>query len=334
MASIIGLDVGGANIKAAHSGGQAISHPFQLWKNPNELGGALKCLLDGFPPAGHLAVTMTGELCDCFASKRDGVVFILDCIDQVSGGMPVRVWRNDGAWTSIAEAVSDPLPVASANWLASATFLGRFVPKGPGLVMDIGSTTTDLTGLVDGFPVPVGRTDVERLMAHELIYTGVKRTPVCALLGEGGAAEFFATAQDVYTLLGFLPENPDDVQTADGRPATLTHSYQRLIRMKCADSETMSFAEARELAQTVSETQITRILNGISHVVDKLPQSPGRVLVAGSGEFLGELAVSQHPIIRTWEIIRVSQIMDPSRSECLCAWAVANLALDDSAKTH
>ena len=91
-------------------------------------------------------------------------------------------------------------------------------------MIDIGSTTCDLIPLVDGQPVTIGKTDPNRMINGELIYTGVQRAPVCAvaqLVPWRGrkcplAHEVFATMWDVYLTLGDLPEEP--IEHAHGRP--------------------------------------------------------------------------------------------------------------------
>src|SRR5947209_8555190 len=113
--SVVGLDVGGANLKAAHSGGSARARPFALWKAPAALPDALRELLRDWLPYDLLAVTMTGELCDCFATKREGVRAILHAVSAVAGQAPVRVWRNDGRLVDLDAARADPLPAAAAN---------------------------------------------------------------------------------------------------------------------------------------------------------------------------------------------------------------------------
>src|SRR5262249_47274816 len=162
--------------KGAHSNGTACLQPFELWKHPGELPTALSNLLQEMPAFDHLAVTMTGELCDCFATRRQGVNAILDAVETVAPSTSVRVWRNDGRLVNAATARTAPLRVAAANWLALAVFGGRYAPKGPAALVDIGSTTTDVVPLHDGRPVPRGRTDRERLRCQELVYTGVRRT--------------------------------------------------------------------------------------------------------------------------------------------------------------
>src|SRR5436309_2230449 len=151
---VLGLDIGGANLKAAHSCGAARVKPFELWRQRAALPGALHALIDGLPPWDRLAVTMTGELCDCFETKREGVGAILDAAEKVADGKPVQVWLTDGRFVDLAEARRTPLLAAASNWLALATFAGRYALRGPAVLIDIGSTTTDIVPLLDGRPVP------------------------------------------------------------------------------------------------------------------------------------------------------------------------------------
>ena len=76
-----------------------------------------------------------------------------------------------------------------------ATLVGRLFPLGPVMLLDIGTTTTDIVPILNGRPDPRGHTDFDRLHVGELVYTGWRRTPVCALL-HGLAAEVFATTHD------------------------------------------------------------------------------------------------------------------------------------------
>src|SRR5689334_5726533 len=154
MTPVLGLDIGGANLKAAHTNGIARSRPFALWKRPHDLAAVLRDLIADFPPARHVAVTMTGELCDCFATRREGVRHILDAVAAVVARDTVSVYRTDGRFSDWHEACAEPLSVAASNWLALASFAGRFAATGSALLVDIGSTTSDLIPLRDGVPVP------------------------------------------------------------------------------------------------------------------------------------------------------------------------------------
>jgi probable H4MPT-linked C1 transfer pathway protein len=283
---VLGLDVGGANLKAAHSDSAAHTVPFALWRNPAGLADALRALLAQLPAADRLAVTMTGELCDCFESKRQGVSAILDAVAAASP-LPLRVWGTDGRFTDPETARAQPLRMASANWLALATFAGRHVLQGPALLLDIGSTTTDIVPLRDGGPTPIGRTDPERMRSGELVYRGVRRTPLC-VLSDVAAAELFATTQDVFLALGTTPEDPSDRDTADGRPATRAAAHARLARMLCADLESTSEKERLDLAGYFAFRLTEALARAVRHVAQRyfLDDKPSAAVVSGSGEFL------------------------------------------------
>jgi probable H4MPT-linked C1 transfer pathway protein len=328
MTAVLGLDIGGANLKAAHSDGRAQSVPFALWKDPSGLPDALRRLIAEMPPADVLAVTMTGELCDCFRSKRQGVLAILDAVAAAAGQTPVRVWRNDGRFVDPATARATPLQVAAANWLALATFAGRYAPKGPALLIDIGSTTTDIIPLLDGRPVPKGRSDPERLRSSELVYAGVRRTPLCAVLGGQGAAELFATTLDAYLLLGTIPEDPADQNTADGRPATRAAAEARLARMLCADLETSTADERRRLAERVLLRQVMALEFAFKTVAARLPALPQTVLLAGVGEFLAKATLEHQKDIPPCHAVVLSTTLGPAISRAACAYAVAMLAAE------
>ena len=77
---ILGWDVGGANLKAARiedgsqSGATVIERPFPLWRERHGLPAILAGTAERLGGARNMAVTMTAELADCFATKREGVV--------------------------------------------------------------------------------------------------------------------------------------------------------------------------------------------------------------------------------------------------------------------
>ncbi|GIT28855.1 MAG: hypothetical protein Ct9H300mP1_09010 [Planctomycetaceae bacterium] len=161
---------------------------------------------------------------------------------------------------SVADAVEIPRLVAAANWHALATFAGRLASDGHAVLLDVGTTTTDIIPLTEGVPVPSGLTDRERLECGELVYTGVVRSPVCSIVSRltvGGrpvevAAELFATTGDVYLLTGDRDENPGDLDTANGEPATRTAAAGRLARMICCDTTELDDGELMEMATEIA----------------------------------------------------------------------------------
>jgi probable H4MPT-linked C1 transfer pathway protein len=184
------------------------------------------------------AVTMTGELVDCFAGRDDGVAQILQAIEQILPPSPCFVFvgtRGLLATTTITPA--DYGVIASANWLASAQFAAQKLPCG--LFVDIGSTTTDILLFDNGAVLAEGYSDYQRLVSQELVYMGIIRTAVMAVVqtvrdnGQdvGVMAEYFATMADVYRLTGELNEAHDQTDTADGAEKTVLASAKRLARL-------------------------------------------------------------------------------------------------------
>jgi len=326
----IGLDIGGANLKFATASGWAASRPFELWKQPERLADQLAQLATELPADVPVGVTMTGELCDCFATKRDGVRQILAAVGRVFHPPLVRVWSTSGELLSLDDAAERPRAVAAANWHALASFTCRFAPKDCALVIDIGSTTTDIIPLVTGKPVPVGLTDRDRLMSAELVYTGARRTPVCAILGTEVAAELFATTQDVYLRLGMTPEEPANHSTADGRAATVEGAHARLSRMLGGDAEDTTQEATYALAQKAFERQRAVIAEAIRLVARRLSQPPRTIIVSGSGEFLARAAVdvAAHDGLyeaSPSEIISLASQFGATASHAACAFALAML---------
>ncbi len=333
MATVLGLDIGGANLKAATPDGRALSVPFALWKHPEKLPAALGDLVQQFPDVEEFAVTMTGELCDCFETKRDGVNAIVTALLNVARCWPVRFWSTSGGFRNSEEARAEWRGVASANWHALATFVGGYNPRGTTLLLDIGSTTTDIIPILDGQPWTRGKTDPERLREGELIYTGVKRTPLCALLQAGiHAAEFFATTHDAYLLTGHTSEDESDTDTADNRPATQRHAHARISRMLCGDPEITPHSDTLRLAGVVHQRQLEvlrlPVERGVRRVNGMLGESIGTrklAVVSGSGEFLARQALEPFSGQFT-DFIPLTDRLGGTVATCGPAYAVAKLA--------
>jgi probable H4MPT-linked C1 transfer pathway protein len=162
---MIGIDIGGANIKIVDDRGTHI-HYCPLWK-----GGSLRQILSEYR-GDQAAVVMTGELADCFSSKWEGINFIVNTIKEI--------FSNALFYGTDARFHDEATPqLAAANWLAAADYL---LPQYSGsLLVDIGSTTTDIIPLnrLDDLN---GLTDIERLQKGFLIYNGLLRTNVATFV--------------------------------------------------------------------------------------------------------------------------------------------------------
>jgi len=330
---VLGLDVGGANLKGATSAGRAAAEAFPLWRDPGGLPDRLARLVARLEPFTALAATMTGELADCFRTKSEGVGAIVSALEQVAAGRPLALWSTAGRFVSVAESRAEPLSLAAANWLALATWVGRLAPRGPALLCDMGSTTSDLIPLRDGRPVAAGRTDLGRLLAGELVYTGVRRTPLCAVAPQvvlrgtavRPAAELFATQLDPLLLLGLVPEDPTDCDTADGRPATRAAAAERLARTLCCDATELTPQELRDLAQQFLDGQHADLSRALDTVATRAGGRFEQVLVSGSGSAVARQVVARHPATRAARVVELSRHVSPEIAESAPACAVAVL---------
>lgn len=328
----LALDIGGANLKLADGFGYVASQFFPLWQQPEQLPRALAKHLEAAPSASRLAVTMTGELADCFETKADGVGAILDAVEAVADGREIHVYRCDGEFVSPQDARDEPLLTAASNWHALAAFAARYCGDAPGLLIDIGSTTTDLIPLSSMGPTAIGRNDPERLATGELVYTGVRRSPVCALVndlpwrGESCqvAQELFATTADVFVLLGYLDEDIADNSTADGRALTRSGSHTRLARTICADTSLFSMDDALRAAETVKEAQLDLLSAAMEKVIATMENEPTTIVLSGEGEFLGRLLVDR--LSTKMELVSLHETLGSEVSRVATAHALAVLA--------
>jgi probable H4MPT-linked C1 transfer pathway protein len=300
---VAGWDVGGVNTKLAHVDAGRIAsvcgRPFELQRAPDRLVTLLRELASeaGCPAGSDVvhAVTMTAELSQMFRTKREGVAFVLDAIEAAFPASRIRVFVVDGRFLAPADARAEPLAVAAANWSATAHLVALEHPDS--LLIDVGTTTTDIIPIVGGRVAAQGRTDPGRLASGELVYTGALRTPAEAIASEialrgesiGVSAEGFAIAGDAHLWRGNLAPADYTVITPDGRPATREFAGERLARVICADREMLDETAISLVAEALADAQVHRITMAIRRVVRRHP-SLDVAVTTGLGAFLADAA--------------------------------------------
>ena len=331
--TILGWDIGGAHIKAVQLSQtghiEQIWHCFApLWKGLEQITGTVQSIHQPMPSASiHHAITMTGELADIFSSRRDGVAQIHRSISETLAPEPLRYFTHAGNF--ISDPQHQPEQVGSMNWMASAAWAAGNIEHG--VMVDVGSTTTDIVPICNHRVTVRGRTDDERLHTQELVYTGVARTALMSLapqvIWQGQAvnlmAEQFATTADVYNLLGQLPSCLKSFVTADGRGHSAVESAQRLARMVGQDSEEgESLQPWIELAQQFRAIQCERITENL-----RIQKPVGTLIGAGSGRFLlPEIAARCDLAYQDIDgFLPNVPTSDLAPADCLAAYAVADL---------
>jgi (4-(4-[2-(gamma-L-glutamylamino)ethyl]phenoxymethyl)furan-2-yl)methanamine synthase len=242
-----------------------------------------------------VALTMTAELSDAFRTKREGVSFVLDAAEAALAGTRLAVLNTVGELLSVEQARERPLEIAAANWMASALVIAAHFPEA--LMIDVGGTTVDLIPIARGDVAVRGRTDLDRLMSGELVYTGVLRTNLASIAGRvpvgGGwcpvASELFAISADVHLILGHLEPRAYTCATTDGRPTTLEFARERVARLVCADAEQIDAGEIDAIAEFLHAAQVRQIEAAVRRVSERFESAPPVVLL-GVGAFLAREA--------------------------------------------
>ncbi|AGB02901.1 hydantoinase/oxoprolinase family protein [Methanoregula formicica] len=254
---MIGIDVGGANLKVVDEAGIHI-HYCPLWEKA-PIADTLK------PYVKHsensAAVVMSGELADCFENKLQGISFIVGEVQKAFPG--ARFYGTD------ARFHERPVPqLAAANWLASADYLRERYPGA--ILLDIGSTTADIIPL-GNFEGLLGLTDLNRLQKGFLLYTGMLRTNIAAILQSVDSngihtpisSEYFATSADAHLVLGHITPDEYTCDTPDHKEKTRTAALRRLARVVCADLDEIGEEGAMQIARQAHERQKTAVCDAV-----------------------------------------------------------------------
>lgn len=371
---VIGWDIGGAHLKAVllNTQGDFISSvqlACPLWRGLNYLETAINDALQAFKieasSAAH-AITMTGELVDLFANRHEGVCKIalfcqqkLGCHEKLGNqARPacaenldehVMFYAANSGFVALQQVPHFTENIASTNWHASASLLAMQVKDA--LLIDIGSTTTDIIAIISGKVQADALSDAARLSKDTLVYTGVVRTPIMALAQKlpfenseiNVAAEYFATMADVYRLTDELNAQFDLAETADGKGKSQLESARRLARMvgqdvhdlnvnnldRLDDMQNQSLKKWKNLALECRALQITQIKTAVlKHLKPNMT-----IIGAGAGSFLVK-SIAAELNCAYQSITPITQNIDPNHQAaievCLPAYAVARLRLQDN----
>jgi (4-(4-[2-(gamma-L-glutamylamino)ethyl]phenoxymethyl)furan-2-yl)methanamine synthase len=340
-AHVIGWDVGGAHVKAClMQRGEVLDvmqWPCPLWQGLEQLAPVLRAAHQRWPGLGAAqhAVTMTGEMVDLFAHREEGVLRIAAELAQLLASDSVQFYAGDTGWCERAAVATHWSAIASANWLATARHCALHIGTDDGLLVDIGSTTTDLIAFRAGRVLTPHRSDAQRLASGELVYHGVVRTPLCALaqrIDWRGAPhnvmnEFFATTADAYRLTGELNPAHDLHPSADGAPKDASATRQRLARMIGLDAREAPPEEWLAFARAWRAAQVGELAGQTRRVIDAYALGPGaQVVSAGCGDFLvgdvlAQATGSAHPVVAYGSgVARVAAHASAGRST-VQAWA-------------
>lgn len=292
---IAGLDIGGATtdlavVEFSASGDiKNIRVDYEylpMWMEKENLGNVIKNMLGSdFNDLDAMGVSMTAELVDAYTTKREGVLDIVKKTRELTS-IQMGFVGQEGVMDH-HEVLAKPLEVAAANWIATAPLAAMISPDC--ILVDTGSTTTDIIPIKDGQECARGRSDLERLTTGELVYTGLLRTNVATLVDRVPlqdiwvrvASELFAITADVHVILENIGENEYSCPTPDGSGESRKECMQRMARVICSDLDVLTEEEVEELASYVYQKQLERVAEALLEVAES--NDLEEVVVTGLG---------------------------------------------------
>jgi hypothetical protein len=280
---IAGFDIGGANTDLAvidFEEGEIknIEVDFAylpMWSNNDDLSRVLVELIENICPISQIdavGISMTAELVDAYDTKKDGVMDVVGkCEDTFS--CPIAYVGIDGMM-SREEIESNPLKAAAANWIATAQIATLISDNC--ILIDTGSTTTDIIPVKDGRECAIGKSDFDRSATGELVYTGTLRTNLASFLDKvelNGkeyrvASELFAQTADVYTVLDLIKPEDYVCDTFDGEGKSKMDCAKRIARVVCADLEMLSMDDIVGMCRFIHQKQVEQIADGLKQVYE------------------------------------------------------------------
>jgi probable H4MPT-linked C1 transfer pathway protein len=223
----------------------------------------------------EIAITITAELSDAFSTKKEGIILICQVLQQVFASEHLHVFDVHAEFINISKALEDYLSVSASNWIATSLVFGE--RERLGILLDMGTTTLDLIPIKDGYPITIGKNDVDRLINNELFYTGVLRPPISSVVKNVPfrdtlcpvSFERFALMADVYLILGLITEAEYTCDTADNRSKSIEDCYARLARIICGDIDLVTKEELTEIAQYIYKAQKEMVQDAIRKSINQ-----------------------------------------------------------------
>lgn len=292
---IAGFDIGGANTDIAVvdfdsqgniTGIRTDFKYFPMWLKKDELGEALLGLLgDDLENISAVGVCMTAELVDAYKTKKEGVIDIAKKSKE-SFSVPTGFIGLNGV-LSFEKLIERPDEVAAANWIATAKIASKIEENC--IMIDTGSTTTDIIPVKDGSECAKGRSDLERLKTGELVYSGTLRTNVAAIVDKVPlnnesvrvSSELFAIIADVHMVLGNITGEDYTCSTPDGAGKSKEDCMRRISRVICGDLDMLSQQDIENIAAYIYKKQVQKVGEALLEVSKR--ENLAQIVTTGLG---------------------------------------------------
>ena len=299
----IGWDIGGAHLKSCVISGQKILCSVdicELWKT-KEAGYIIDKIVKKYTQQGvvYNLITMSGEMCDIFDNREQGVKKILNYFKKF---VNTYVYTQTSGVVNIKENKKSQ-DIASVNWHVIAKFMSQKLKDA--IVIDLGSTTTDFILIKNSEIVNKRVDDFSGLSSRELLYVGCLRTPPY-IFGQSlqidkkniqMIPENFSSLADVYRIIKKLPKKFYYCSTCDGKDKDIKSCMVRFARNFGFDYKKIHHNFLISAAEKISRLHLSIINKVIDHHIKKNFLSNKNVKIVGLGigeEIIKDLCVKNH----------------------------------------
>ena len=302
---IYGVDIGGFHVKITQltrtSNNIKINSAFIPFRQREEL---IEILTSLTTEPGLAVVTQT--ICGSrrhFSSVKEGTHNVIDMVGKICGEDKVRYPGLPCHLYTAEEAKKDYLKVAARNWVATSylasPYLGLFEH---GLVIDCGTTSTDIIPVIDSSPVTLGDNDqgYMRLRTNELLWSGLYFTLISQISNtvtlDGEEFRIKSSSRflsfDIYVVLGLI--SAEDIAAKyynwlqEMRLVSYDSSIDKMLDLICADRDVLGVHDAQKIAAFLAEKQVENTENSIKKVLSATKKKYGHDMkiagIAGAGK--------------------------------------------------
>ena len=299
----IGWDIGGAHLKSCVINNQKTVCSVdlcELWKT-KELGYIIGQIIEQHAHNGIInnVITMSGEMCDIFENRDQGVKEILNYFKK---------FANTHVYTRHCGIVNVKYNkklqnIASANWHVIAKFMSKKLANA--IIIDLGSTTTDFILIKNSKIINKRVDDFSGLSSQELLYVGCLRTP--PYIFERSLRinkkdihiipENFSSLADVYRIIKKIPKSLYYSSTCDDKEKDIKACMVRFARNFGLDYKQKQHKFLVSAAQKISDLHSTILNKVIDYHIEKNFLSEKNVKIIGLGigeEIIRDLCVKNH----------------------------------------
>ena len=231
----LGIDIGGAHLKCIGLNKKKeiklVDYTsYKIWSSSNQLETNLQNLSNKIRSNETICgITMSAELCDIFPNRENGVKELTKLC---------KILKFNKSYYTCSKPIFSLNPKASEIMSMNWHSIGRLCEKKikDCIIIDFGSTTTDFICIKNFKFINKYFTDFSRLNNHELLYTGIVRTPIFSLLKKiiinknnyYLIPEYFSDMSDIYRIKKILSKDIDLDDTSDGRGKSQIESKIRV----------------------------------------------------------------------------------------------------------